>query len=303
MLLTVGSLSDPVVRRVVEEAERRRTAHVVLDEDRPGDYHAVVTPEGAVLRGGGCAGTRPVGGIFLRHAVDRVPGGASWPLTELRRRLAELLLAVRCPVANLPANAASNYAKPYQLGLLVRAGFDIPHTLVTNDAAQATAFIAAHPEGTIVKGVSNVPTLARLVSQRDVGRLPDLDCAPAQFQEYIAGPDYRVHVVGSEVFALRLDSDDTDYRRGARRGDPVHASVARLPWDVLARCAAVTAQLGLLVSGIDLKGDPAGRLVALEVNPYPQFTYYEDLCGQPITSAVVDCLQRNAQETESGLAA
>ena len=43
-----------------------------------------------------------------------------------------------------------------------------------------------------------------------------------------------------------------------------------------------------------------GRLVALELNPYPQFTFYESRSGQPITRAVVDHLIHN-QITDSNV--
>ena len=40
----------------------------------------------------------------------------------------------------------------------------------------------------------------------------NLRWCPTQFQRRIAGVDYRVHMVGEEVFACRTESEADDYR-------------------------------------------------------------------------------------------
>lgn len=125
-----------------------------------------------------------------------------------------------------------------------------------------------------------------------------------QLQEYVEGADYRVHVIGTEAFVTRLESADADYRCSAfLHTAPVVARPARLTAEVVDRCVVTTRGLGLVVSGIDFKESVDGRLVALELNPYPQLTFYEDRSGQPITRAVVDCLLRNQTTGAANLVA
>jgi glutathione synthase/RimK-type ligase-like ATP-grasp enzyme len=61
---------------------------------------------------------------------------------------------------------------------------------------------------------------------------------------------------------------------------------AELSPAVVDRCVDFARGQGLVLSGMDFKETPGGRLVALELNPFPQFTFYERRGGQPITRAV-----------------
>jgi glutathione synthase/RimK-type ligase-like ATP-grasp enzyme len=202
-----------------------------------------------------------------------------------------MLLYARCPVVNPPSNAYSNYSKPHQLRLLAEGSLDIPHSIVTNIPDQVVRFRDALQGRVIIKGVSNIPTLARVWDKEHTARLDLLVNSPTLFQEYVAGVDYRVHVVGTRAFVTRLISQDEDYRRSALVEETeIYVEEACLPAAVVERCIAITRELGLVVSGIDFKQTQDGRLVALEVNPFPQFTFYEGRSGQPITRAVVEHL-------------
>ena len=67
------------------------------------------------------------------------------------------------------------------------------------------------------------------------------------------------------------------------------------PGDELAeRCIALAAALGLEVAGLDLKLAPDGRIVCLEVNPSPVFSYYQLHTGQPIADAIARLLNKEA---------
>jgi glutathione synthase/RimK-type ligase-like ATP-grasp enzyme len=92
---------------------------------------------------------------------------------------------------------------------------------------------------------------------------------PTQFQQYIPGADYRVHVVGDDVFACEVCSQADDYRYATRQGLGVEISPYQLPQDVADRCRALTTSLGLRVTGIDFRRDPEGRWYGLVPSPYP----------------------------------
>ncbi|HEY6377031.1 MAG TPA: hypothetical protein VIX90_16040 [Edaphobacter sp.] len=141
--------------------------------------------------------------------------------------------------------------------------------------------------------------LAQLLTPETLPRLDHLSCSPTLFQEYISGDDYRVHVIGDQTFVTRIVAQNVDYRRSSIvENEQIHVEPGTLPYETLSRCIAFTHSLGLAASGMDFKHQPSGRLVALELNPYPQFTFYDRRSGQPITRAVVDYLiQHQVAET------
>jgi len=299
MILVIGSSNDRVYPKLVRRLQASNCTHVIVDEDHATRYQLSRdecrgTATWRVL-GDGCSGSRPVGSIFVRHAVARtLDPTVTGPMGELQTALNRMLLTAPCPVINHPSNAFSNYAKAYQTRLLAAAGFDVPKTLVTNIRAEALRFYDECGGKVIFKGASNVMSLAQVLKPQNMDRLNLLPNCPTQFQEFVAGVDYRVHVVGNDAFVTRLVSRDEDYRRAALIEDKaIVAEAAELPPSVIRRCIEFTKQLGLIVSGIDFKEDAQGRLAALELNPYPQFTFYEGRSGQPITETIVDYLVRH----------
>jgi glutathione synthase/RimK-type ligase-like ATP-grasp enzyme len=184
----------------------------------------------------------------------------------------------------------SNASKPYQAQLIARTGFLVPDTLVTNVPDEVREFRAQH--GRIVyKSLSAVRSIVREFDDEDERRLERIRALPTQFQAYVPGRDVRVHTVGGRVFATAVDCEATDYRYAARDGMPVEMSTYRPPDDVAERCVRLSAALGLLLAGIDLRLRPDGRWVCFEVNPMPAFSYFESLTGLPISEAVVRLLR------------
>lgn len=196
-------------------------------------------------------------------------------------------------VVNRPAASASNSAKPYQALFIQAVGFDVPATLVTTDPDAVLEFWAQHA-AVIYKSLSGVRSIVSRLEERHQARLERVRWCPTQFQQYIPGTDYRVHVVGDDVFACEIRSLADDYRYAGRQGLGVEISPYQLPQDVADRCRALTASLGLYVTGIDFRRDPDGRWYCFEVNPSPAYTYYQNASGQPIDEAIADLLMRSA---------
>jgi glutathione synthase/RimK-type ligase-like ATP-grasp enzyme len=188
-------------------------------------------------------------------------------------------------VVNRPSVMASNNSKPYQAAAIGALGFATPETLITTDPAAAAAFWAAHG-AVIYKSISGVRSIVSRLGPVHRDRLADVAWCPTQFQEYVAGDDFRVHVVGGEIFASRITSAADDYRYAGRQGAAVAIEPCELPRNCAGRCARLAAALGLHVAGIDLRRTPAGRWYCFEVNPSPGFTYYQDATGQPIDDAI-----------------
>jgi glutathione synthase/RimK-type ligase-like ATP-grasp enzyme len=210
-----------------------------------------------------------------RHAVAVDCAMASW--FEMTSALV---------VNRLKAGAVNN-SKPYQLEQIRRLGFNVPETLITTDPDAARDFWERHGN-VIYKSVSGTRSIISRLRPEHEQRLADVSFCPTQFQRYIPGTDHRVHVVGNELFACEVISEEDDYRYSRRHEVEMHT--CRLPRDVEDRCRllAVTAQLP--VAGIDLRRTPEGEWYCFEVNPSPAFTCYEDWTGQPIANAIARLL-------------
>jgi hypothetical protein len=190
-------------------------------------------------------------------------------------------------VVNRSDPSATNDSKPYQLDMIRRAGFRVPATLITTDPGVARRFWECHGE-VIYKSVSSVRSKVARLQLADLDRLADIQACPTQFQQYIPGIDYRVHVVGDEVFASEIVSCVADYRYGGDGQVTMHPF--ELPRDVADRCVRLAAEIGLVVAGIDLRRNPDGEWYCFEVNPAPAFSFYEDRTGQPIGNAIARLL-------------
>ena len=192
-------------------------------------------------------------------------------------------------ILNRPSAMASNGSKPYQAALIQAAGFDVPDTLVTTDPAAVLAFRDRH--GTIIyKSTSSVRSIVSRLDEEHLDRLADIANCPTQFQQYIAGTDLRVHVVGDRVFAAEIRSDADDYRYAGRTGQATEIWAGALEPTLRDQCRRLAAVLDLSVCGIDLRRTPDGRLYCFEVNPSPGFTYYNSGPGQKIAEAIADLL-------------
>ena len=124
----------------------------------------------------------------------------------------------------------------------------------------------------------------RLSDEHDA-RMDDLRWCPTQFQRYIEGVDYRVHVVGSRLFASRVLSDGVDYRYA-----PSRIEACEIQADVAERCLELSRALDLPFAGIDLRRTPDGQWFCFEVNPAPGYSSYEEVTGQRISAAIANLL-------------
>ena len=215
------------------------------------------------------------GDADFEHALGFEDGLAAWlEMTQAR-------------VIHRPSAMASNASKPYQMELIRAAGFDVPDTLVTTDAAAVRSFREKH--GTVIyKSLSAIRSIvSRLLPEHD-GKLPDVSHCPTQFQEYVEGTDIRIHVVGEEMFGCEIVSDADDYRYPAHGGPQVRSWT--VPDELAGRCRRLAAGLDLAVTGIDLRRTPDGRFYCFEANPSPGFSFYEEATGQPIAAAIARLL-------------
>ncbi len=303
MALVAGALSALGTDVVWAHPSRSGLCDVEIRFDDRLDV--VLTIEGRTL------GLDDLTGIYLRPVdPDAVPELAAAPFDDPRRaharRVHDSLLAVTelaarfssCRVLNPLSAMASNVSKPFQAQAVLKAGFATPDTLVSDAAEEVLAFAARHGE-VIYKSTSGIRSIVTAFDpQADHERLARLRWCPVQFQERIAGPDVRVHVIGERTFAAMATTTAVDYRYArAQVGADATLAAYELDDDIAERCVGLAETLGLPFAGIDLKLCPDGRVVCFEVNPSPGFSWYEQEAGLPISEAVAHYLTGTATTT------
>jgi glutathione synthase/RimK-type ligase-like ATP-grasp enzyme len=189
-------------------------------------------------------------------------------------------------IVNRPSAEATNHSKLGQAAMIAAAGFDVPDSIVTNDAEQIRAFHARHGD-VVCKSLSAVRSVVKELSVED---LPAGPIGPAFVQQRIVGTNVRVHVVGASAFACRIESDGVDYRYARSR-----IELATIPDAVASRCVGLADQLGLLLAGIDLIVTPENKWYCLEVNPNPGFSVYDH--DGSVARAVAELLTAGAPES------
>jgi hypothetical protein len=291
-VLVLGIPSEPPVAAVLPELSRQRIPHVMVDQRQLVSGGALSwwndgAAGGQVYTDGRAVSLDEVVGVYTRMVswaeLPEVRGDPlGLELVQATHRAIEGWLGVTpaCVVNRTVANDSNN-SKPYQ-ALLIREYFASPETMVTNDPERAREFLAEHGE-VVFKSISGERSIVTSFRDDDLQRLDRLANGPVQFQEKVNGFDVRVHVVGGEVFATRVESDGVDYRYDA---EGAQMSSIELPGGVAAKCVALTRRLALEFSGIDLRFTDDDRVVCFEVNPSPAYIAYEAVTGQPIAAAL-----------------
>lgn len=302
MIMLWGLPSDPPMAAVASALHRQRVPFVLLDQRSVRETSLVlqVTPslEATVRIADREIDLSAMRAVYLRPHDSRrvgVPAGQDVGSSELRHALdiEEGLMAwvdvTEALVVNPPMAMAPNGSKPFQASQIRAHGFLTPETLVTTDPAAVREFWTRH--GTVVyKSVSGVRSVVSRLTREHEARIGNVSWCPTQFQAYVPGADYRVHVVGDELFACEIVSDADDYRYASRTSARVAISPTILPAECAERCLALSSALGLALAGIDLRRTPDGGWCCFEVNPSPGFSYYQHATGQPIDEAVARLL-------------
>ena len=193
-------------------------------------------------------------------------------------------------VLSRPSGTATNNSKPFQAEFIRNAGFRVPETLMTTAPDAVTRFRRRYGR-IIYKSISGVRSRVSEFTDQHADRLPYVTCCPTQFQRMINGRDYRVHVVGDDVFACELISEAQDYRYPG--DDPLEIKAACVPPEIEERCVTLARSLELSLAGIDLRRTEDDEWYCFEANPSPAFTFYQECTGQPIAAAVADLLMNS----------
>src|SRR5260370_3079759 len=138
--------------------------------------------------------------------------------------------------------------------------------------------------------MSGVRSIVRRVNKEDLGNFDLWADRPIQLQEYLPGDNIRVHVIGERLFAVRIQCGAVDYRYSGAEGYARTMVPETLPEEVATNCIRLTKELGLGMSGIDLKETSAGEYYCFEVNTSPAFPFYASLARPAIADALAEFL-------------
>jgi hypothetical protein len=287
-VLLWGSPLDLPIAAVCTALSRLGTPMFLVDQTRSGETSIDIeiggVPSGWIQIGDQRCALDRIRSVYARPQDS---GGAGSHAAGVDEALACWLELTPARVVNRLSAMGSNSSKPYQAALIAEAGFAVPDTLVTNDPDALRRFWKRH--GSIVyKSCSGVRSIVSRLAANDADRLARLATCPTQFQEYVPGSDYRVHVIGDEIHGHAIDSDADDYRYAGSAG--VRLQPWRVPDDLRPRLRALAASLGLVMAGIDLRRSAQGEWICFEVNPSPGFTFYDAEDDEPIARAVARLL-------------
>jgi glutathione synthase/RimK-type ligase-like ATP-grasp enzyme len=285
MIALWGVSEDPPLAAVAEGLESLNVGTVHLDQRRIHEYFYEFTMidgrlAGSIRLGSDCFSLERISGIYVRSCglrqleeFEDVPESSEKWAAAVRFEDSLTLWCemAQCAVVNRPEAMDSNVSKPYQLEIIRHSGFAIPDTLITTDPEAALEFWEKHRD-VIYKSISNRRSIVTRLNANDRTRIGDVASCPTQFQRLIEGTDYRVHVLGDEVFASRIISTADDYRYAAQ----TQSTAAIIPDDIAQRCIRLSRKLGVFFSGIDLRQTPEGEWFCFEVNTCPGYTSFED---------------------------
>lgn len=132
----------------------------------------------------------------------------------------------------------------------------------------------------------------RLVGEEELANLGNVRFAPVIFQRYIeAAYDLRITVVGGEIFPTAIYSQETAYAIDCRIDiGRARIEAVSIPEPVQTKLHTLMDALGLVYGAIDMRLQPDGTYVFLEINPAGQFLFIENVTKQPIAHSLAGSL-------------
>lgn len=194
-------------------------------------------------------------------------------------------------VINRPGTMmGDNSTKPLHEVHLANLGMKIPPSITSSSRDELRGF--ARAQRSIVKTISGVRANTRLVTPEDFADF-DPRQGPVHLQAYVAGGDIRAHVIGSQVHAERIQSEEVDYRQSgeAMRSAKPH-QLTQAVQDLL---VAATSQMGLMFAGWDFKVVGEDELWCLEANPMPGYDGYDKRLNGAVTKSLLTQLGARVQ--------
>jgi len=205
---------------------------------------------------------------------------------------------------------ASN--KPEQLTVASSMGFNVPDTYIGTSREIIKKLYKKHSGEIIAKAVKHGfifdgdrarVAATQKIDEAALASLKDYATIPMIFQNHIAKEyDIRVVVVGGEVFATAIDSQDheetvVDWRLSDCYKIALRQYEVRLPQKIERLCVDITIRFNLRYSAIDMVLGKDGVYYFLELNPNGQWAWIEQLGIHNIRDALIEELLSNKGAT------
>lgn len=276
--------------------EKSADVRIIKQSNLPSEYNITLFVKDKKLSGELIADNeiiqiRDINAIYTRLGVcglnKKLPKAVKNQI-EIERQICTNMMFehIDAMVINRTKSQFFNSSKLFQSFIIKNYGFRIPDSIVSNNPNEVRAFIDVHKE-IIYKSASSERSKVQKIMPSDIEKLDLLRSCPHLFQQHIDGCDIRVHALATgEVFACEIKSETSDYRYDSKR----NINIINLPDKIKKACIKMTLDMGLYLSGIDLRRTKDGNYYCFEVNPSPAFTWYEMQTGLPITEAVADMM-------------
>lgn len=315
MILVVTNERDLTSDYIVLELQNRGLPFIRFNSEQIVNGHVVFHPKlgkrawELIIEGSKIDLLKVRAGYFRRPGKPRAPmsidsrGIRNYCEAEWAVVLSSMFNSIEHLWLNSPSAIQAAENKPLQLSTAHAMGFSIPETVITNRQADVRMFLkngcsVGKPlrHALIEQESSESVIFTTRLSAADASNEKGINLAPIILQREIKKSlDIRVTVIGGSVFSAEIQSQDfeqaiTDWRREMSL-DLVHRE-HDLPFDLAEMCVSLTRKFGLRFSAIDLVLDNLGQYWFLEMNPNGQWAWIENRTGLPITSAIVDELER-----------
>ncbi|MFK7825124.1 MAG: RimK family alpha-L-glutamate ligase [Oligoflexales bacterium] len=192
-------------------------------------------------------------------------------------------------VVNRPKSSVKNISKPWQMAdTIMKVGTAVKpiKTLLTNNP---DVLARCNSRQTIAKSISDVRSTVKVLGEIQHDQKCKRLHSPIQVQKKLNGFNIRVHVIGQNISAIKVDSDSIDYRVSDFRS----FSEISLPEDVKKWCLRASKAEKLEFAGVDLfRSTKDQAFYCFEINPSPGYHFYEKNAklDYKITNWIVDYL-------------
>ncbi|MFC3161145.1 ATP-grasp ribosomal peptide maturase, MvdD family [Chryseobacterium arachidis] len=241
-------------------------------------------------------------GNGLKEEMDPKFYGAA--MGEIRNTLFGFLESIDAYSLGKPGVYRRLDSKEEQLKIAEKIGLKIPETCLTNNPEEAKQFIIKH-QNVIAKmqtgfaiyedGVESV-VFTNVVNEDKLEELDTLLYCPMQFQKKIEKKkELRVTIVGRDVYAFEIDSQQSDAAKIDWRKDGVNLIdkwiPTELPTDVEAKLLELLDIYNVDYGAIDIIVSPEDEYYFIEINAAGEFFWLDNLTeGNQISKSIADVL-------------
>jgi hypothetical protein len=292
-VLILSSLYDFSIDAVVRRLREAGVGYLRLNREQLADLRISLDPVARSMTVNGLgidaslnAGLRSVwyrAPVFLRNATTDHTPAEQLVRSQWSAFLRSMMVFDQARWMNHPADTYKAETKPYQILAASRCGFEVPKTIVGNDAERARK---GFPVQAAVKSIDTVylrendDALFAYTSILDAAEISDENFhqVPSIAQEFVSPKtDLRVTVVGKSAFAYKILANGRaakgDWRLHKR--EDLSYTPYLLPVDVRDRCVDLCAVLNLPFGAIDLI-ESDGKIVFIEINPTGEWAWLPD---------------------------